>query len=160
MLQQLFRNLSVTSSSGARSMIFTRQFSDTMIRIHPIAFPSIQPLSLDSTSSRRGSSSKISNQLCKYLVPTQCVRAIETGWIQVVQLNGDATFGFCRADIDMIALGFCSFGGSNNPVCFSYIPHQSEGEILYTKTYFEMKSAIMAVFKAQTQKPCEFSIYI
>ena len=51
---------------------------------------------------------------------------IETGW--VLQLNGDATFGLCRADIDMIALGFCSFGGSNNPVCFSYIPHQSEGE--------------------------------
>ena len=51
------------------------------------------------------------------------VRAIETGWI--VQLNGDATFGFCRADIDMIALGFCSFGGANKPVCFSYIPHQS-----------------------------------
>ena len=51
------------------------------------------------------------------------VRAIETGW--VVQLNGDATFGFCRTDIDMIALGFCSFGDSNNPVCFSYIPHQT-----------------------------------
>ncbi len=33
------------------------------------------------------------------------VCAIETGW--VVQLNGDATFGFCRADIDMIVLGFC-----------------------------------------------------
>ena len=51
------------------------------------------------------------------------VRAIETGWVN--QLNGDATFGFCRADIDMIALGFCSFVGSNNSVCFSYIPHQS-----------------------------------
>ena len=58
------------------------------------------------------------------------IRAIETGWTN--QLNGDATFGgFCRADIDMIALGFCSFGGSNNPVCFSYIPHQSKGEKLY-----------------------------
>ncbi len=32
------------------------------------------------------------------------VRAIETVWI--VQLNGDATFGSCRADIDMIALRF------------------------------------------------------
>ncbi len=44
------------------------------------------------------------------------VRAIETGW--VVQLNGDATFGFCRANIDMIVLSFC-FGGAKNPVCFS-----------------------------------------
>ena len=51
------------------------------------------------------------------------VRAIETGW--VMQLNGDATFGFCRANIDIIALGFCSFGVSNNPVCFSYIQHQT-----------------------------------
>ena len=56
------------------------------------------------------------------------VCAIETGW--VVQLNGDATYGFCSADIDMIALGFCSFGGANNPVCFSYIPHQAEAEKL------------------------------
>jgi hypothetical protein len=73
------------------------------------------------------------------------VRAVETGWI--VQLNGDATFGFCRADIDMIALGFCSFGGANNPVCFSYIPHQSEGEKLYTKTYYEMQSAVIALLR-------------
>ena len=43
------------------------------------------------------------------------VRADETGWTN--QLNGDATFGFCRADIDMIALGSCSFGGANNHVC-------------------------------------------
>jgi hypothetical protein len=56
------------------------------------------------------------------------VCAIETGWI--VQLNGDVTFGFCRANIDMITLGFCSFGGSNNLVCFSYIQHQTEGEKL------------------------------
>ena len=62
------------------------------------------------------------------------VRAIKTGW--AVQLNGDATFGFCYAYIDMIALGFCSFGGSNNPVCFSYIQHQSESEKLYTKSFF------------------------
>ncbi len=45
------------------------------------------------------------------------VRTIQTGW--VVQLNGDAAFGFCRADIDMLALGFCSFGGSNNLMFFS-----------------------------------------
>ena len=86
------------------------------------------------------------------------VRAIETGWTN--QLNGDATFGFCRADIDMIALGFCSFGGANNPVCFSYIPHQSEGEKLYTKTYYEMQSAVMTLLKTDTRKACEFSTYM
>ena len=86
------------------------------------------------------------------------LRAIETGWI--VQLNGDAAFGFCRSDIDMIALGFCSFGGSNNPVCFSYIPHQTEGEKLYTKTFYEMQRAVMSVLKAKTEKDCEFSTYI
>ena len=32
------------------------------------------------------------------------IRALETGW--VVQLNGDGTFGFCRAAVDMIGLGF------------------------------------------------------
>jgi len=83
------------------------------------------------------------------------VRAIETGW--VVQLNGDATFGFCCADIDMIALGFCSFGGANNPVCFSYIPRQSEGEKLYTVTYFGMQKAVMSLLKANTEKDCEFT---
>ena len=86
------------------------------------------------------------------------VRAVETGWI--VQLNGDATFGFCRADIDMIALGFCSFGGANNPVCFSYIPHQSEGEKLYTKTYYEMQSAVIALLKMDTRKECDLSKYM
>ena len=77
-----------------------------------------------------------------------------------MQLNWDATFGFCRADIDMIALGFCSFGGTNNLVCFSYIQHQSEGEKLYTKTYYGMQSAVMAVLKGQTRKPCKFSTYM
>ena len=86
------------------------------------------------------------------------VRAIETGWTN--QLNGDATFGLCRANTDMIALGFCSFGGSNNPVCFSYIPHQAEGEKLYTKTYYEMQSAVMALLKAETREACEFSTYM
>ena len=77
-----------------------------------------------------------------------------------MRLNGDATFGFCLADIDMIALGFCSFGGSNNPVCFSYIPHQSEGEKIYTKTFYEKQKAVMSVLKAPTDKDCEFSTYI
>ncbi len=34
------------------------------------------------------------------------VRAIETGWM--VQLNGDAIFGFCHTYIDKIAPGFYS----------------------------------------------------
>ena len=85
-------------------------------------------------------------------------RAIETGW--VVQLNEDATFGFCRADIDMIALGFCSFCGSNNSVCFSYILHSTEGEKLYTVTFYEMQTAVMAVLKANTEKDCKSSTYI
>ncbi len=70
-----------------------------------------------------------------------------------MQLNWDATFGFCRADIDMIALSFCSFGGSNNPVCFSYIPHQTEGEKLYMVAFFEMQQAVMAVLKDAVM-PC------
>ncbi len=66
------------------------------------------------------------------------VRAIETG--RVLQLNGDATFGFYRAAINMIALNFYSFGGlgSNNPVCFFNIPHQPESEKLYKVTFFEI----------------------
>ena len=83
----------------------------------------------------------------------ECSRCAQPSSLMIVQLNGDATFGFCRADIDMIALGFCSFSGSNNPVCFSYIPHQSEGEKLYTKTCYEMQIAVMAVLKAETRIP-------
>ena len=86
------------------------------------------------------------------------VRAIETGW--VMQLNGDATFGFCCANIDIIALGFCSFGVSNNPVCFSYIQHQTEGEKLYTKTYYEIQSAVVSLLKANTEKDCESSPHL
>ncbi len=86
---------------------------------------------------------------------SNAVRAIETGW--VVHLNGDTTFGFCSADLDMIALGFCSFGGANNPVCFSYIPCQSEGEKLYTVTYFGIQKAVLSLIKANTDKDCEFS---
>ena len=60
----------------------------------------------------------------------------------------------------MIALGFCSFGGSNNPACFSYIPHPTEDEKLYTKTFYEVQSAVMSVLKAKTDKDCKFSTYI
>ena len=106
-----------------------------MISMLPIAFRSIHPpaLSLASTSSRERQLIQINFANIWFLL--NAVRAIETGW--VVQLNGDATFGFCHANIDMISLVFCSLAGSNNPVCFSYIPHQSEGEKLYTKTYYD-----------------------
>ena len=58
------------------------------------------------------------------------IRALETGW--TVQLNGDATFGFCRAVVDMIGLGFCSMGGANHPACWSFILNKTEGELMYT----------------------------
>ncbi len=57
------------------------------------------------------------------------LRALETGW--VIQLNGDATFGFCRAELDMIELGFNSLGAVNHPACWSLIPHQFEGKLVY-----------------------------
>ena len=41
------------------------------------------------------------------------IRALESGW--TVQLNGNATFGFCRVAVDMIGLGFCSMGAPTIP---------------------------------------------
>ncbi len=72
------------------------------------------------------------------------IRALETGW--VVQLNGDATFGFCCSAVDMIGLCFCSMGGANHSACWSYIPHQTEGELRYTVTYRDMERAAIAPF--------------
>jgi hypothetical protein len=43
------------------------------------------------------------------------VRSMETGWGN--QMNGDATFGFCGANVDMLCLGFNSMGCVNNPAC-------------------------------------------
>ncbi len=83
------------------------------------------------------------------------IRALETGW--VVQLNGDATFGFCRAAVDMIGLGFCSMGGANHPACWPYILHQTEGELMYTVTYCEMERAAIALFSANLDKTCGFT---
>jgi hypothetical protein len=57
----------------------------------------------------------------------------------------------------MIALSFCSFGGANNPVCFFYLQRPSEGEKLYTVTYFGMQKAVLSLIKASTDKDCEFS---
>jgi hypothetical protein len=54
---------------------------------------------------------------------TKCVarlgNSLQTGW--VTQLNGDATFGFYRAELDMIELGFNSLGAVTavyNPACW------------------------------------------
>ena len=78
------------------------------------------------------------------------IRALETGW--TVQLNGDATFGFCRAAVDMIGLGFCAMGGANHPACWSLIPHQTEGELMYTVSFRETKQAALALFSANLDK--------
>jgi hypothetical protein len=75
------------------------------------------------------------------------VRSIETG--RGTQLNGNATFRFCRANVDMIALGFNSMGSVNNPVCWSFIPHQAEGEKLYTLTFYKLQKA--AIFQFPTK---------
>jgi hypothetical protein len=83
------------------------------------------------------------------------IRALETGW--VVQLNEDATFGFCSAAVDMIGLGFCSMGGANHPACWSLIPHQTEGELMYTVSFREMERAALALFGANLDKTCEFT---
>ncbi len=72
------------------------------------------------------------------------IRALKTGW--TVQLNGDATFGFYRAAVDMIGLGFCSMGGANHPACWSMILHQTEGELMYTVSFREMERAALALF--------------
>jgi hypothetical protein len=53
------------------------------------------------------------------------LHALETGW--VIEINGDATFGFCRAELDMIELGFNSLGAVNHPACWSLILHQVKG---------------------------------
>ena len=51
-------------------------------------------------------------------------RVIASGW--VFQLNGDATFSFCRVAVDMIGLGVNSVGNHNHPLCWSIIPHNTE----------------------------------
>jgi hypothetical protein len=94
------------------------------------------------------------NMSAPWFVPN-AIRALETGW--VVQLNGDATFGFCRAAVDMIGLCFGSMGGANHPACWPYIPHQTVGELMYTVTYSKMERAAIALFSANTDKKCEFS---
>ena len=86
------------------------------------------------------------------------IRAIECGW--VVQLNGDGTLGFCRADVNMIGPGFFSMGDANNPACWSYVPYQTEGELMYTLTYYQMQRATLALLTVNVDKDCEFTRYL
>jgi hypothetical protein len=80
---------------------------------------------------------------------------METGWGN--QMNGNATFGFCCANVDMICLRFNSMGCVNNPACWSFIPHQAEGEKTFTVTFYELQKAVISLLKASTAKDCPFS---
>ena len=51
-------------------------------------------------------------------------------------------------------------GGANNPACWSYIPHQTEGELVYTLTYREMERVVIARLTANVDKECEFTRYL
>jgi hypothetical protein len=84
------------------------------------------------------------------------LRVIASGW--VFQLNGDATFSFCRVAVDMIGLGVNSVGNHNHPVCWSIIPHNMEGELTYTGTYNEMQDAFLLLEDIHTcgKLECEF----
>jgi hypothetical protein len=69
------------------------------------------------------------------------LRQIATEW--VFQFNADATFGFCRNAVDMIGVSVNSVGSHNHPLCWSIIPHQTDGELNYTGTYTELEEAFI-----------------
>ena len=54
----------------------------------------------------------------------------------------------------MLELGFSSMGGANHPACWSYIPHKTEGELMYTVTFREMEKAALALLTANVEKKC------
>jgi hypothetical protein len=66
-------------------------------------------------------------------------RAIGCGW--GIQLNGDATFSFCRTAVDMIGMGVNSIGAHNHPLTWSIIPKGGEGSITYDLTFDEVQEA-------------------
>ena len=70
------------------------------------------------------------------------LRVIASGW--VFQLNGDATFSFCRVAVDMTGLGVNSVGNHTHPVCWSIIPHNTEGELTYTGTFNDARCILAA----------------
>ena len=88
------------------------------------------------------------------------LRGIATGWI--FQLNGDATFSFCKSAVNMIGFGVNSLGKHNNPLCWSIIPHQSESEITYTGTFLELQEAAMLLFDIHTcdDPDCQFCVHL
>jgi hypothetical protein len=55
------------------------------------------------------------------------------------------TFSFCRVAVDMIGLGVNSVGNHNHPLCWSIIPHNTEGELTYAGTFLELQEAAMLV---------------
>jgi hypothetical protein len=53
----------------------------------------------------------------------------------------------------MIGLGLCSM----DPVCWSYIQHQTVGKLMYTVTSREMESAAIALFTANLDMEFKFT---
>ena len=43
----------------------------------------------------------------------------------------------------MIGFGVNSVGSHNHPLCWSIIPHQTEGELTYTGTFLELQEAFI-----------------
>ncbi len=73
-----------------------------------------------------------------------------SGDCQRLDLNGDATLSFCRVAVDMIALGVNSVGNHNHPLCWSIIPHNTEGELTYTGTFLGLQEAAMLLNDIRT----------
>ncbi len=84
------------------------------------------------------------------------LRVIVSRW--VFQLNGDATFSFCRVAVDMSGLGVNSVGNHNHLVCWSIILHNTEGELTYTGTFIELQDAFLLAEDIHTCSniECEF----
>jgi hypothetical protein len=60
----------------------------------------------------------------------------------------------------MIELGFNSIGAVNNPACWSIIPHQGEGELVYTLTIYALQAAVFPLFRAMTYRKCAFTSFL
>ena len=50
----------------------------------------------------------------------------------------------------MIGFGVNSVGSHNHPLCWSIIPHQTEGELTYTGTYAELEEALILSYSIRT----------
>ncbi len=61
-----------------------------------------------------------------------------------------------RSPVDMIGFGVNSVGSHNHPLCWSIIPHQTEGELTYTGTYAELEEAFILSCSIRTcdRKDC------